>query len=180
MAPEQLQLQLQQIHDALSVYPKFQWIKSERAGIVTELKDVVFEDGITYVNFADGSRINYKFMDEYVLKVQNDVELVDLDIPKIEKQATVRASSVRPAAAVQQRKDNPIHALLSKQKPNPVDIDIAIKLNIPSPELFGVLKTSFDDAEEEIVNYIIADLDLNTIKDSVKSALKFYYEECQK
>src|SRR3989304_4043421 len=50
---------VQDIKDSLSKYTKFQWVKSERVGTITELKDVVQEGDTVWVEFADGSRINH-------------------------------------------------------------------------------------------------------------------------
>ena len=175
MSPEQLQ----GIKDSLSKYQKFQWIKSERMGIVTELKDVVFDGGIIYVEFADGSRINFGLMDEFVLKIENDVELLDLQEPNNralnQPMANVGNAVVRSSGNTVASKESPIQALLKKQKSNPVDIDIAIQLNIPAPELYTVLCGSFENADEEIVNFIVASVDVETIKTSVREALKKYY-----
>lgn len=170
---------IENIKDHLSKFSKYQWLKTERAGTITEFLNLAIEqDGSLMVEFADGSRIKYELLNEYVLKTNNEHELLEVDQPVVvEKHAqgtNISNVQVRNAPKVS---DNPIHTLLKKQKPNPVNIDITIDLNIPSAELYGVICQSFDNAEEEIVNYIVSGLDIETIKDSVKEAIKKYYSQ---
>lgn len=169
---------IEELREYLSGFSKYQWLKSERAGTITEFLNVAVEqDGAVWVEFMDGSRIKYELLNEYVLKTNNEHELLDVEAPiHAEQKTNVSNVSVRTApkpAAV----DNPIHTLLKKQKPNPVNIDITIEMNIPSAELYNVICQSFENADEEIVNYIVSGLDIDTIKNSVKEAIKKYYSE---
>jgi hypothetical protein len=170
---------IEELKEKLSSYSKYQWLKSERAGTITEFLNVAVEqDGAIWVEFMDGSRIKYELLNEYLLKTNNENELLDVEapIPRItdEQKTNVSNVSVRTAPKVS---DNPIHTLLKKQKPNPVNIDITIEMNIPSAELYNVICQSFENADEEIVNYIVSGLDIDTIKNSVKDAIKKYYSE---
>ncbi len=76
-----------------------------------------------------------------------------------------------------QAKETPIQSLLKKQKPNMMDIDIKLGINLPPKELYSVLMQSFDDAEKEVLEYIVRDINIETIRDSVRVALKNYYEQ---
>lgn len=169
---EMTQEKLDEIKSQLSAYPKFQWIKSERKGEVVLLKDVTFDKNI-WVEFNNGSRINYGLFDEYILKISSDGELLDFE-KNTPGQASVGTAKIKTTPIKQ---DNPIYALLKKQKPNLSDVEISLKLNLPSSELYKVLGESFENAETEIINFIVADLDINMIKDSVKEAIQKYYTE---
>lgn len=171
---------IEELKGYLSGFSKYQWLKTERAGTVTEFLNVAVEqDGALWIEFMDGSRIKYELLNEFLLKTNNPNELLDVETPvsALEKPLNgVGKVSVRnaPQKVVA---DNPIHTLLKKQKPNPVLIDISLELNIPSAELYNVVCQSFDNADEEIVNYIVSGLDIEMIKNSVKEAIKKYYSE---
>ena len=171
---------IESLKEYLSKFSKYQWLKTERAGTITEFFNVsIAQDGAVMVEFVDGSQIKYELLDQYMLKTNNEAELLDVETPiaKIEKAASQEGTNISNVSVRNTPKapDNPIHTLLKKQKPNPVNIDITIELNIPSAELYNVICQSFENADEEIVNYIVSGLDINTIKDSVKDAIKKYY-----
>lgn len=168
---------IESLKEHLSKFSKYQWLKTERAGTITEFMNIAIEtDGSVMVEFADGSRCKYELLNEFLLKTNNDHELLDVEapVPAAEKQTNISNVQVRNAPKAP---DNPIHTLLKKQKPNNVSIDITMDLNIPSAELYGVICQSFENAEEEIVNYIVSGLDIEMIKDSVKEAIKKYYAQ---
>jgi hypothetical protein len=71
---------------------------------------------------------------------------------------------------------NPITSLLEKQKPNWVEVDIKLKLNLPSKSLYNVLTTSFEDADSEIIEFVVRDLDLEIIKESLRINIKEIYK----
>ncbi len=163
--------ELQSIKDHLSKYKSFQWIKTERVGQVTHLKDVVELDGVIYVEFTNDSRVNYDLMPEYVLSQQYGDEPIDMELsPKVS--AKVSANGTNQG---HKKPDSPIHALLKKQKENRVSIEIQVDLNVPSPELYAVLSQSFDNAEDEIVSYALLDLNMEVVRKAVGGAIKKYY-----
>lgn len=169
---------IESLRTELSEVPKFQWIKTERLGEISYYKDVVDVNGTVFVEFNDGSRVNYNLLGDVVLKITDDSMLIDaaLDLPS-NAPTHVNGVSINKTAKTAVN-DSPIRALLKKQKPNPVGIDISIELNLPSVNLYNVLNQSFENANAEIVDFIVADLDINVIKDAVKDAiLKFYQQE---
>lgn len=165
--------QLEQIKMELSKYTKFQWIKGELVNNTAKLKDVVCERGLIFVEFENGSRINYALMDEYIYKAgsENDV----LEIGPDQKQTAV--AKVNSATITPIKKESPIYALLKKQKTNIQSIDISLSLNLPTLELYKVLRESFDNSDKEIVEYIVADLSIDVIKNAVKDAITNFYEQ---
>ena len=71
---------------------------------------------------------------------------------------------------------NPITSLLEKQKPNWVEVGIKLKLNLPTKSLYNVLTSSFDEAEKEIIEFVVNDLDLELIKESLRINIKEIYK----
>lgn len=170
---------IESLKEHLAGFAKYQWLKTERAGTITEFLNVAIEqDGAMWVEFMDGSRIKYELLNEFLLKTNNESELLDVEAPITKNQADPKTNISNVAVRTAPKApDNPIHALLKKQKPNAVNIDITLELNIPSAELYNVICQSFENADEEIVNYIVSGLDIETIKTSVKEAIKKYYSE---
>ena len=170
------------IKENLAKYTKFQWIKSERLGNVCELKDVVEDNGLVFVEFKDGSRINYQFLDDFIMKVTYDSELLDVTLDTMSTGITKSLAAGQQKSSAQVRPitpakpENPIHSLIKKQKPNIVNVDIAVEMNIPSKELYKVVCDTFDHASADIVDYIVANMDIETIKTSIRNALEHYYE----
>lgn len=59
-----------------------------------------------------------------------------------------------------------------------VDVSINIKLNLPSKDLYNVLSGSFEDAEREIIDFVLDGVDINDIKASLADSIeKSYYEK---
>ena len=173
MTPEQLQ----ELHDSLAKYQGFQWLKSERRGQKTNLKNVTEDGGIVWIEFSDGSRCNLDLMDEFVLKLGSPSDALDLDGAMTSIEHTTTSQVKQAVIQNSKKKESPIFNLLQKQKPNQVGISIELTLNLPSTELYGVLKGSFDNAEEEIVGYVLDGLKQEDIRQSVKDAvLKFYQD----
>lgn len=168
--------EIERLKDRLSGYAKYQWIKGENAGNITEFCNVCVEnDGMVWIEFMDGTRINQPLLDQYLIKTNNTHELLDVEKPlTAEAKTNVSNVAIREAPKVA---ENPIHTLLKRQKPNPIALDFTLDLNIPSIELYNVICASFDNAEDETVNYIVSGLDINIIKNSVKEAIKHYYNK---
>jgi hypothetical protein len=62
-----------------------------------------------------------------------------------------------------------------------VDVSIKIKLNLPPKDLYTVLSGSFDDAEREIIDFVLDGVDIEDIKASLADSIKkSYYEKGEK
>jgi hypothetical protein len=167
--------ELQILREELQKFKYYQWTKTERLGMVTEFKDIVSEGEMIFIEFADGSRINAELLDEFLIKTNIESELLEITdtvpqpiLPEAAGSAKVRISD--------KHQDTPLHALLKKQKPNLVNVDISIELNIPGPELYKVICSSFDGAEEEVAEWVVQGINMETIKNIIKEGLKKYYE----
>lgn len=168
--------ELQALREELSKFKHYQWLKTERQGNKTEFSDVVVDGENIFAEFTDGSRLNVELLDEFMLRTNNEFELLEMDGPElqtIQPQNVATKASVRVSPIIP---DSPISALLKKQKPNPVKVDITLELNIPSAELYKVICSSFDNAEDEIAEYIVAGINIDSIKETIKEGLKKYYE----
>ena len=168
----------------LSNVPKFQWLKTDKAGQVTYYKDVVSVNNMVLVEFTDGSRVNYDLLGDAVMKIESDDMLLDIATDSVNQMSQYNVpvhNAPAPTVSIgkpqqHQKQMKPIHALLEKQKSNPVPIEFSIDLNLPPVSLYNVLSQSFENADEDVVEFIVADLDIDKIKEAVKDAILNFYK----
>jgi len=175
--------QLSNIREDLSKIKEFQWIKGDNVGQITMFQDVVQDDDIVFVTFTNNTRCNISLLDEYVLKLGIGDKPLEISS---DMQAAIEQSSdqintavVGPAKMKSNTviSNNPIHELLKKRKTNLMGISIDLELNVPPKELLVILEDSFDNAEDEVVNFVLSSINTEDIKKSVKSALSEYYKK---
>lgn len=161
----------------------YKWTKGDNDGQVCEY-DNLFKDpvtGIIWVNFKGGSRINYNLIEEYMMQLDpSSINTTSFTSPPIKdaviKEAPVKNIMVSSDVTVTAENVNPIISLLQKQKPNWVEVGIKLKLNLPTKSLYSVLTSSFEDADHEIIEFVVRDLDLEIIKDSLRNNIKDIYK----
>lgn len=64
---------------------------------------------------------------------------------------------------------NPVFILISKSKKNDHDINIDITISLPPQNLFKLIKESFDSGDEKFIEYIVEEIDIQILKDSLVS-----------
>lgn len=221
----------------------FQWLASERKGEIVIFDKIETEDGLVFINFKDGSRINeelvaqinekdasgkfmaeidspnnvWKFEESYVGREEErwetnaDGEKVCVQ-PFVEGRKTVKLIPPRPTApkksnfgvidsAAPEISNNipnlnittlpqksaalddkitsmdPVYLTLSKAKKVDTTMDIELTLSLPSIDLYRVLKESFDNGEENILSYIVDNIDTTDIKEAIKESLRVMYNQ---
>ena len=155
----------------------YKWTKGDNDGEICEYEDL-FKDptsGIIWINFKGGSRINYLLLNDFMLQIEPSA----IKEGAIEQLASLPMRNVMLSdnKAKVTLPDNPIVSLLQKQKPNWVEVGINLKLNLPTKNLYNVLTSSFEDAEEEIIEFVVRDLDIELIKDSLRINIKDIYNK---
>ena len=171
---------LMPLREELSKIPKFQWVKTDKAGRVTEFRDVVLVNDMILVEFTDGSRVKYDMLGDAVMKIQDDTMLLDINndiVPADPQSLHTPAPTVSIGTPRPQQNANPVHALLAKQKTNPVPVEISIEMNLPPLSLYKVLSQSFDNADSDIVDFIVQDLDVPMIREAVREAITNFYTQ---
>ena len=155
----------------------FQWIKGENLMNVVSFDIVTQQDDEFYIHFKGGSRINYNILEEYMTWYPSQrIEPRPAPTPVPQSQASV--SSIKfgdGGSAVNEASQSPIYNLLARQKKKPVEIEFKIKVPLPSKDLFNVLTSSFDDAENEIVQFIIDSIDIDDIRNTLSKSIRENY-----
>ena len=155
----------------------YKWTKGDNDGEICEYENL-FKDptsGIIWINFKGGSRINYLLLNDFMLQIE----------PSAIKEGAIEQLASLPMRNVMLSDnkskvtlpDNPIVSLLQKQKSNWVEVGINLKLNLPTKNLYNVLTSSFEDAEEEIIEFVVRDLDIELIKESLRINIKDIYNK---
>ena len=154
----------------------YKWAKGDNSGTVCEYESV-FKDpttGIIWINFKGGTRINYALLNEYMMQIDSS-SIVHNEPVAQNNNLPVKNVMLSESKAKVPDLENPIVSLLQKQKPNWVEVGINLKLNLPTKNLYNVLTSSFDDAEEEIIEFVVRDLDIEIIKESLRINIKDIY-----
>lgn len=171
----------------------FQWIKGDKAGNVEKFEDVLSDEGtgMTFVSFRGGGRINIELLEEYLdmfpaSKVDFNSSAVDTTpTPKVPLETPAQDKRIstpnrRNTVSSIELEESPIYKLLKQQKENWVNVNISLKLNLPPKNLYNVLITSFDGANEEIVDYVTEGIDIEDIRAALAESILSYYNVSQK
>jgi hypothetical protein len=164
----------------------FQWLKGDQMGNIEKFKAIEKDEstGFTFICFRSGGRMNVDLVQEYmdVFPSQNIdfASLASASPPQpkqpIGEKSTAVKSKTNTVSSIQ-LSESPIYSLLKKQKNNWVNVNITLKLNLPSKNLYGVLTSSFEDADTEIINFVTEGVDIDDIKAALGESILSYYDK---
>jgi hypothetical protein len=164
----------------------FQWLKGDQMGNIEKFKSVEKDDstGLIFISFKSGGRMNVELVQEYmdVFPSQNiDFSAVATSnpqpSPRSKPDSSTQTNKKSNTVSSVQLSESPIYSLLKKQKTNWVNVNITLKLNLPSKNLYGVLTTSFEEADREIVNFVTEGIDIDDIKSALGDSILSYYDK---
>lgn len=165
----------------------FQWIKGEQTGMIEKYGSVEGNGAMKFLNFQGGGRINLDMLSEFMdvfpsTPVRFDNLSAPVSAPTSEDPSKKgKVNSVDYGKSVQVGvEESPIYKLLKKQKPNWVNVNISLKLNLPTKSLYNVLISSFEDAETEIANYVTEGVDIEDIKEAIAESIRTSFYEAKK
>ena len=165
----------------------FQWIKGEQTGMIEKYAGIDETNGMKFLNFQGGGRINLEILHEFMdVFPASPIRFDELNVPKSNPVASSPAkkgsvNSVDYGKTVQVGvEESPIYKLLKKQKPNWVNVNISLKLNLPTKSLYNVLISSFEDADTEIANYVTEGVDIEDIKEAIAESIRTSFYESKK
>ena len=169
----------------------FQWIKGEQAGMIEKYAGIEENNGMKFLNFQGGGRVNLEILREFMdIFPSTPVQFEELNVPKSNSPAPPQPSSLSKKGSVNSVdygktvqvgvEESPIYKLLKKQKPNWVNVNISLKLNLPTKSLYNVLISSFEDAETEIASYVTEGVDIEDIKEAIAESIRTSFYEAKK
>lgn len=167
----------------------FQWIKGENLGMVESFHSVSQDGDSKFVNFKGGNRIKLDVLKEFMDIFPATPIVFDSGLPSTNNtspssppvtQGKGKVNSINYGDPVSGVEESPIYKLLRKQKPNWVNVNISLKLNLPTKSLYNVLITSFEDAENEIASYVTEGIEIEDIKQAIAESIKSSFYESKK
>jgi len=166
----------------------FQWIKGEQTGMIEKYSGVDETNGLKFLNFQGGGRINLDMLHEFMdVFPSTPIQFGELNAPNNPPSPQSPANQKGSVNSVDYGKtvqvgveESPIYKLLKKQKPNWVNVNISLKLNLPTKSLYNVLISSFEDAETEIANYVTEGVDIEDIKEAIAESIRTSFYEAKK
>jgi hypothetical protein len=165
----------------------FQWIKGEQAGIIEKYDGIVEEGETKFVSFKGGGRMNIQLLSEFMdvfPATPVDFGTPQPPISQPTKNSPAKRGSVNSVdysnSAQVGVEESPIYKLLKKQKPNWVNVNISLKLNLPTKSLYNVLVTSFEDAETEIASYVTEGVEIEDIRNAIAESIRTSFYESKK
>ena len=169
----------------------FQWIKGEQAGMIEKYAGIDETNGMKFLNFQGGGRVNLEILREFMdIFPSTPVQFEELNVPKSNSPVPPQPSSLSKKGSVNSVdygktvqvgvEESPIYKLLKKQKPNWVNVNISLKLNLPTKSLYNVLISSFEDAETEIASYVTEGVDIEDIKEAIAESIRTSFYEAKK
>lgn len=166
----------------------FQWIKGENLGMVEKFESVSEVGPLKFVNFKGGGRMNVSILSEFMdifpatpIQFDSSPSSNAPQIPShLQDQGKGKVNSINYGDPVNGIEESAIYKLLRKQKPNWVNVNISLKLNLPTKSLYNVLISSFEDAESEIANYVTEGIDIEDIKEAISESIKSSFYDTKK
>ena len=164
----------------------FQWIKGEETGMVEKYESVSEEGSLKFLNFKGGKRINIEILQEFMdIFPTSPVDFsinpslaVNNSVPPAKES---KVNSIKYDSTVQVGvEESPIYKLLKKQKPNWVNVNISLKLNLPTKSLYNVLVSSFEDADTEISNYVTEGVEIEDIRNAIAESIRTSFYDTKK
>ena len=172
------------INDGKKFYSnmEFEWTKGDEISTLESFKDLIIEGEESFILFSSGKRINISLLEEYMvyypappkqmsIQAHQQINAEFIEVPRTSTVTSVDYNEDSRSVI----SESPIYKLLNKQKKNIVEVSIKLKLNLPPKELYGVLSSSFDDAEREIIEFVLAGIDIDDIKKSLSDSIKKGY-----
>ena len=170
----------------------FQWLKGEHIGMVEKFKEIIEEGGMKFLVFQSGGRMNVDLITEFMDIFPSSPVRFDSSSPSFspnsspapqppDQKGKASVNSINYGSPVIPGvEESPIYKLLKKQKPNWVNVNISLKLNLPTKSLYNVLISSFDDADAEIANYVTEGIEIEDIRNAIAESIRSSFYEVKK
>lgn len=154
----------------------FQWVKTERAGDISQFKEILLENGVEYIVFQDNTRVNSALIGDVVLQNVNSDEtlLMNDAFEKISPPPVINRQAITPSPArtvnAHEDKISPVTSILDKSKKKKKKIQFEFVLEIPSAEVLSIIKENFEASDDELFDYFVSKLDKKKFVASVISS----------
>jgi uncharacterized protein YeeX (DUF496 family) len=73
--------------------------------------------------------------------------------------------------------NDPVWIMMSQSKKVDSEVELTLTISLPTKNLYNVAKESFEDGGNKVMEYIIENIEVSKIKDSLKAGIKAMYED---
>ena len=162
----------------------YQWIKGDFTGRVETVKDHIDENGLNFVVFESGKRINESLLLEYMMEVPEYQAKIAEESALPDPLAFQRPSAFTPPVAKPKPVPiaSPVLQLLEAQKTQEEEfLQISLNIKVPKKDFIKILRASFgEEVDRDLHEYIASQLDASSIAESIeeetKKFISKYYE----
>lgn len=152
----------------MSEIEKFQWIKGDHIGTVEEVKEEIDE----WTTFKSGRRIATNLLTEFMTPIES--EFVDIESRPVNKQPGKQPAKRRHTQDIGM--DSAVMLLLKNMKNLKEEtISVDIKVKLPNEDKYNLLIDSFDDANKEIIKFIIGQINSESIIKAIEEKINEKY-----
>lgn len=113
------------------------------------------------------------------IPLDNGIPVMKFDVPLDDNKEHVMPPLGNTPGSYKQRVQpkviNPTYSLLEKTKKTPETISIELSIELPSTDIIHVLRTSLENFDKDFFDYIINNLELDSIKDQIRDSIKKHY-----
>ena len=153
----------------------WQWIKGENSGNVVTIKNT--DD--RWINFHQGGRLAIDLKDEFIQLLDGDLanEFIKTEKPKVFPNTNIQ--KITGDIAIPTTESNPIRILLDKQKRNnKVKLLLEFPVNIPSKDIYELMKDSFgnNEVKKELESFVLDQLSEKEISDCLHNSVQSLIE----
>jgi len=167
------------------------WIKSERIGQIVEVAET--QDDASWIKFTDGTKCNSKLAGEFLLPASSEdqANMIAKDFGGITTYIDpTDATPVRPrrdveptdATPVRPRRDvEPVQEInvmmeMLKKMSTKNKADLPIKVNLPSKEVYSLLKDQMDITKKDLNSQIAALVEnqIDNLRDELKEQIETF------
>ena len=169
------------------------WGKSEKAGVIVQEDPSKTDDNWMY--FTDGTRCNRSLVNEYLLKTTSETEAKNISqsfggLGNVNSTQTtptqpkpVQENTTQTTPAPQQTEEVNVMMEMLKKMSAKNKAEMPVKVNIPSLEVYDLLKDQMDITKKDLNNQIglLVESQIDSLRDQLKeqieSFIKSYYNE---
>ena len=153
------------------------WIKSERIGQIVEAAET--QNDPSWITFTDGTKCNSKLAGEYLLPASSEDQAIMIakDFGGITTYIDpTDATPVRPRRDVEPVQEINVMMEMLKKMSAKNKADLPIKVNLPSKEVYSLLKDQMDITKKDLNSQIAALVEnqIDNLRDELKEQIETF------
>jgi hypothetical protein len=165
------------------------WIKSERIGQVVEVAEI--QDEKSWLKFTDGTKCNSKLVNEFLLPANDEDQALSIakdfggvitDATPVRPRREPVSSDTTDATPVRPRREPEVSAEINvmqemlKKMSAKNKADMTVQINIPSREIYALLKDQMDITKKDLNAQIAALVEnqIDNLRDNLKQQIESF------